>query len=90
VNDWVPLFRGGRAIDLVLAFVVLEALVLLAAWHYAGRGLRPREIFSALVPGACLMLALRAALAQQPDLVIAGWLVVALVSHLRDLALRWK
>ena len=76
--------------DLVLGFVVLEAIVLLAAWRYTGRGLRPREIVSALVPGACLMLALRAALAQQPEFAIAGWLVAALVSHLTDLVLRWK
>ncbi len=84
------MLQGGRAIDLVLAFVVLEALVLFAAWRYAGRGLTPREIVSALLPGACLMLALRAALAQQPGLVIAGWLLASLVSHLTDLALRWK
>jgi hypothetical protein len=84
------LFSGGRAIDLVLAFVVLEGLVLLAAWRFAGRGLSPREVVSALVPGACLMLALRAALVEQSGVVIAAWLFAALVSHLTDLALRWK
>ena len=84
------LFSGGRAIDLVLAFVVVEGLVLLAAWRLAGRGLRPREVLSALVPGACLMLALRAALEGQPGTVIAAWLFAALVSHVVDLALRWK
>ncbi len=84
------LFTGGRAIDLVLAFVVLEGLLLLAAWRFAGRGLRPREVVSALVPGACLMLALRASLLGQAEPVIAAWLCAALVSHLTDLALRWK
>ena len=84
------LLSGGRAIDLVLAFVVLEGAVLLAAWRFAGRGLRPREVVSALVPGACLMLALRASLLGHSGTVIAAWLFAALVSHLADLALRWK
>jgi len=84
------LFSGGRVIDLVLAFVLVEGLVLLSAWRFAGRGLRPREVVSALVPGACLMLALREALSGQSGAVIAAWLFAALVSHLADLALRWK
>lgn len=84
------LFSGGRAIELVLAFVLLEGVALLAAWRIAGRGLRPREIVSTLLPGACLMLALRASLYGQSGLAIAGWLVAALVTHLADLALRWK
>jgi hypothetical protein len=81
---------SGRAIDLVLAFVVVEGLVLLGAWRLAGRGLPPREVIAALVPGACLMLALRAALYDQSALQIVAWLLAALVSHLIDLALRWR
>ncbi len=84
------LLQGGRAIDLVLAFTVLEGAVLYVVWTRTGRGLAPRAILSCLLPGACLMLALRAALVEASALVIAGWLLAALVSHLVDLALRWR
>jgi len=84
------LLQGGRAIDLVLGFVVLEAVALYAAWRLAGRGLPPPAIVSCLVPGACLMLALRAALDGQSRIAIAGWLLAALVSHIADLAGRWR
>jgi hypothetical protein len=84
------LFSSGRTIDLVLAFVVVEGLLLLGAWRFAGRGLPPRQVISALVPGACLMLALRAALDDAAGVQVAAWLFAALVSHLVDLFLRWR
>lgn len=79
-----------RAIDLVLGFVVLEALVLWLAWRRSGRGLPPLEILACLLPGAFLMLAVRAALAGQGGPAIAGWLLAALCTHLGDLALRYR
>ena len=84
------LLQGGRAVELFLVFVALEGVALFAVWRFSGRGLPPRAIVSCLVPGACLMLALRAALEAQPGFAVAGWLLAALLSHVADLALRWK
>ena len=76
------LFVRPAMVDALLAFVLLEALVMYA-WHRrTGGGLAPRAIVSVLLPGACLMLALRAALAAQGGAVIAGWLLAALLARL--------
>ena len=84
------LFVSGRAVDLVLAFVALEAALLV--WHRrrSGRGVPVGELLAFLLAGACLLLALRAAL------VGASWQWVALAlagagaAHLADLRLRWR
>lgn len=86
----MALFESARAIDLVLGFVVLEALLLLALRRRLRRGPSPREILALLLPGACLMLAVRAALTGPSGVEIGGWLLAALVSHLVDLGLRWR
>ncbi len=86
----MTLFESARAVDLVLAFVVLEALALLLLRWRLRRGPSAREILALLLPGACLMLALRAALAGPHALEIAGWMLAALLSHLFDLGLRWR
>ncbi|MFO1455917.1 MAG: hypothetical protein U1F18_06710 [Steroidobacteraceae bacterium] len=86
----IELFEHPTLVDGLLVFVALEAVVLYA-WHRrTGGGLAPRTILSVLLPGACLMLALRAALANQGGAAIAGWLLAALLAHLADLATRWR
>lgn len=77
--DW--LFTQGHAADLVLAVMAAEltALVVLGGW-------RLRDALLRLLPGALMMVALRAALTG------AGWQWVALAlalsfpAHLADLA----
>lgn len=77
--DW--LFAQGHAADLVLAVMAAElaALMMLGGW-------RPRDALLRLLPGALMIVALRAAL------VGAGWQWVALAlalsfpAHLADLA----
>ena len=60
------LFTGGRFVDLVIGFTLLEALALWA-WHRrTGRGVAPREWGLNLLSGLCLMLAVRGALAGAP------------------------
>jgi hypothetical protein len=86
----MALFASARFVDLVLAFVVLEALLLLVMRRRAPGGLQTREILALLLPGACLMLALRAALTGPSAPAIAGWMLAALFAHLGDLALRWR
>lgn len=81
------LFASGRIIDLILAGVLAEAVLLLVLC----RGLRRFAPFAAtLAAGAVLMLALRAALTGAPWPTVAGWMFVGLVAHALDLGLRRK
>jgi len=82
------LFAGGRIVDLVLALVVLEALALWIHHRRTGRGIAPADFLPNLAAGACLLLALRAALAGSGWIWIAAWLAAALAAHLADLARR--
>lgn len=82
-------FASPRLIDLILAFTALEAAALLL-WHRrTGRGLPPGSMARMLVPGVCLMLALRATLAGAALPWVPVALAAALVAHLADLAVRW-
>ncbi|MEQ9609493.1 MAG: hypothetical protein RLN99_17680 [Kiloniellaceae bacterium] len=83
-------FASGRAIDLVLAFMAVEAVLIFLHYRKSGRGLTPGALLSLLVPGACLLLALRAALTGADWSVLAIWLLAALVAHLADLKQRWR
>jgi len=83
-------FASGRAVDLVLALMLAEALLLLSLHRYAGRGPAPADWLANLVSGFCLLLGLRLTLAG------AGWhwlalaLLAALAAHLTDLKQRWR
>lgn len=81
---------SGRAVDLVLALVAAEAALLV--WHRrrTGRGVPVAELLAFLAAGACLLLALRAALAGASPLWIAAALAGAGAAHLADLRLRWR
>jgi hypothetical protein len=60
-------FASGRVADLALAMLALEAAALWALRRVAGRGPGLAPLGLGLLSGACLLLALRAAL------VGAGW-----------------
>lgn len=82
------LFTSGRAVDLVLAVLAGELLVL-AAWCRAeARGRRIVDLVAAALPGACLLLALRTALTGSGWTWTALWLAAALPAHLADLRRR--
>ena len=77
-------FTTGHAVDLVLAFMAVEAVVLVTMKR------RALTVVLTILPGAVMMLALRAALtgADWPvsgDLGVAIWLTVSLPLHLADL-----
>jgi len=84
------LFASGRIVDLILAFTLLEGLVLAALYRKTGRGVAPADLLGNLASGISLMLALRGAL------VGAWWgwiglcLAGSLVAHLVDLRRRWR
>ena len=83
-------FAGGRAVDVALAALVVEGVVLGVYHARTGRGLRARELVANLAAGACLLLALRAALTGGDWRVVAAWLVGAFAANLADLGQRLR
>ncbi len=79
-------FAGGHAVDLVLAVLAAEFLWLNLR-PGAPRG-RMLDRVLALAPGACLMLALRAALTSAPWPWVAAAVTASLPFHLADVARR--
>lgn len=83
-------FSSGLVADLVLAVMALEAGLL--AWYRRrhGRGVPVGETLAFLAAGACLVLALRAALVGASWGWVAAALAGAGTAHAVDLALRWR
>ena len=79
------LFARGRIIDLILALVALEAILLIAFQPRRIRGPTRVDLMTMLLPGVFLMLALRGALVEAHWTWIAGCLLLSLISHLTDL-----
>jgi hypothetical protein len=84
------LFESGRIIDMLLVLLVMEAASLWAYRRISGRGVPSRPLAANLIAGACLLLALRAALTGSGWQGIGGWLAASLIAHLEDLRLRWR
>ncbi len=74
-----PFFTSGRAVDLVLVVMAVEALVLVSMKR------RALTVVLTILPGAAMMLALRAAMTGAGWQWIAIWLTVSLPLHLADL-----
>lgn len=60
------LMASGRLIDLIIAFTVLEIAALWLYHRLTRRGLAVSALLPNLLAGLCLMLALRASIAQAP------------------------
>jgi hypothetical protein len=84
------LFATGRAVDVVLLVIALEALLLVGWRLLTGGGLALGQIALALLPGIMLLLALRAALLQSAWIWIAVFLVLSFPLHLIDLSRRMR
>ena len=72
-------FTSGNAVDLVLAFMAVEAVVLVMMKR------RALTVVLTILPGAVMILALRAALTGAGRQWVAIWLTVSLPLHLADL-----
>ncbi len=72
-------------IDGILAFTVIEGCVVVR-W----RRRSAMDVAAMLLPGMCLLLAVRAALAGAAWPWVPAALAVALIAHLADLRLRWR
>lgn len=83
-------FAGGHVAEMLLAVLALEAAVLLGVWRWRGQGVPPAPLLAFLAAGACLALALRAALTGQAWPWVALWLTLAGPAHLAWLALAWR
>lgn len=84
------LFHSGVIIELILAAVVVEALLLSALRRIRGRGPPIVDWLPNLLSGASLLLALRLTIAQSAWYWVAALLALSLVTHLADLARRFQ
>lgn len=84
------LVLSGRVVDLILVLTALEALALIAYHRRTGRGVAPADLFTNLLAGIFLMLALRAALTGSGWRPIALCLAASLAAHVTDLSRRWR
>lgn len=84
------LFSSGRIVDLVLGFMVLEVLILALYRRIAGGGIGTPDLLANIAAGACMLLALRAALTGQSWVWVAAALSASLLAHLFDISRRWK
>lgn len=81
VATW--LYAEGHAVDLILAILLVEAV-----WLTRARGWTPRAAAFALLPGAMLLLALRAALLGMAWPWVALALMLSFPAHLADILSR--
>ncbi len=78
------LFVSGRVVDIALALMVLEAAALWGYRRARGQPFPLADVAWNLAAGACLLLALRAALTGAGWPWIAMFLTAALVAHIGD------
>jgi hypothetical protein len=84
------LFDTGRIVDLILALMLAETVVL-AGYHYAtGRGISLLSLLANMAAGAFLLLAVRAALTAAPWGAVAAALGSAFAMHALDMRSRWS
>ena len=81
---------GVHLVDLVLAVLAAEALLLVLRHRSTGTGIAPRDCMGLLGAGLFLTLALRCSLSGAWPGWIALCLLLALLAHLDDLRRRWR
>ena len=83
-------FALGYAADVVIAWLLVEAVWI--AWFHrrTGGGVAPKDAAAAWCAGLFLALALRGALTDAPAPVLGVLLLAAGVAHLADLRQRWR
>ena len=81
-------FAGTGLVDFIVVVTFVEG-VLLSLWHLrTGRGIPVADVWTMLVPGMWLMLALRSVMLDQGWLITALFLLAAGLSHATDLLRR--
>lgn len=77
-------------IDAVIAFTVIQMLLLCTFHRVTGRGLPIEEFLINMVSGLCLMLALRALASGASNVWVMAGLTAAGLAHGADLWRRWR
>lgn len=83
------LITTGRIVDIMIAFVIIEVVLLLVFERVTGRGVPPYSLLVNVGAGGSLMLALRAVFSDADWTIIAACLLAALVFHTLDIIQRW-
>jgi hypothetical protein len=81
---------SAHIVDLVLAIVGLEIIVIALYWRVTRRGITPAELLPNLFAGALLLLALRLALSGYPWPWYTACLAAAGIANVADLRQRWR
>jgi hypothetical protein len=84
------LITGGLFVDVILAFMVAEGIVLVAFHLATGRGIAPAAVVANLLAGGGLLLALRAMLGGWGLPAVAACFALSLAAHVTDLQRRWR
>ena len=84
------LFASARVVDLILALMLFEAVMLIVIRATTSRGIPTLDLLCNLLAGAGLLLALRGALLGVKWWWIALPLLLALGGHVVDLWRRWR
>lgn len=84
------LFLSGRAVDLILVFIAVEAVILVAWLAWRGRSDSIAPLIANLVSGAALMLAVRTAIVDGYWPLIAACLFASFIAHATELVLRLR
>ena len=79
------LFSSGRIIDVILVLMLIQGLALVWLYRRRGGSLTPTDYLFNVLPGAFLMLALRAALVDASWTWVAICLTGSLVTHWLEL-----
>lgn len=84
------LFADGWIVDLVIAFVLAEAVALTVYWLWKKRGVAPADFLPGMASGALMLLALRVVLAGSGWIMPTLCLTAAGAAHLIDISRRWR
>lgn len=84
------LFDSGRIVDLILALMLVEAVVICGLALIWRVRIPVAGLLLNLAAGACLLLALRAVLTGAGWALAGVWLTLALLAHVSDLVHRLR
>lgn len=86
--DWRPWWASGQLVDVALAAIVIEAVVLVALRARTGRGMRVADVIGQLLAGAFLLAAVRSAVTGAPAEQTLLLMSASFPAHLFDLSRR--
>ena len=85
-----PSFSLAQLIDMVIAFTLVECLLLAGYHRITGQGVALRDLLPNIGAGLCLMLALRCLARDTGSASVMLFLMAAGVAHGGDLLMRWR